>query len=1486
MAQHFGRRHNDGCGDGLFGPGISSVCRGGFDFTFLFEDSILNLLPAAGFALLAPLRIWQLAGRQDMVKRSRAVILALVASETAVLAFASVTRDKPSPIALPAAAVSLVASVELVALSHFEHCKSIRPSLLVCSFLAVTILLDVARVRSAWLQFHNTGWAACLVASLASKVIAFASESWEKRRWLLGESPSKESTSSPLGQALFLWLNELLVMGWQAVLKPGMLPAVDEKLDLENVHRKLQTSWLSVNHKRRNALILAMFQAFKFDILIVVAPRLCLIGLSLAQPFIIGQTVTFLEGESTASTNIGYGLLGAFVLVFIGIAISTALYQHLGYRVVTMLRGGLIMALYDQLLRLPNESATESSAMALMGTDAESFADYFHAAITDIWADVLQVSLAIYLLAHIVGAICIAPIVIAILFTWLSFRVGHMIAGRQRRWLDFTQKRVNFTTEVLGRIRDIRALGLIELFARDISDLRSQELNRSKAYRSVQSIKICLVQFSVNFPMILGQFAVFVAYGISAHVHGTAGLSVAETVTALSLINILLTPLRNLLHSIPDTFSAVTCLWRIQEFLLKVPREEKRLLPDHTVNKIMEIPRSKSISNKQLPQNDLELSQMTGPQGDESSFPAHSTAPAISMIDAAFGWDTTPIKTDVQDSPGTELVAFETPASGSLTFIVGPVGCGKSTLLKGVLGETSFLRGKVSLNTAEVAYCAQEPWIVNGSIFDNIVGMSNEHLDPNWYSAVTQACALDIDFSLLQRGDRTTVGDKGIKLSGGQKQRIALARAVYSRKSLVLLDDVLSGLDNTTRSNVFNRVCGPTGLLRQAGRTLVMTAAHPYGGQLAAADHVIVLGLGGKIQQQGTFQHLSQMNGPLAHIEYAEDSNSSETNGGGPESMDIIDGTSSNVGEEPEVESLRNPDWTVWKYYFSTMGWGNIALLCFFISIESGFGAFRYVWLTWWSASPDAASASHLGYWIGLYAAFAVLEASGLLVAIFWNWVVMVPAASARFHVAVLAATVGASTAFLAGGGTTGQLVNRFSGDMRLVDMMLPPSFIGVAFQLLATTAQAAVVIAAQPYLAPAIPFAAAALVLVQRFYLRTSRQLRLLEIEMKAPVFSHFIESLHGLVTIRAFGWEAAYRDRARGLLGVAQKPYYLLLSVQRWLVLVLNLVVAGVTILLVGLGIALRDRVNPGTMGVALVMMTSLTQLIAELIQAWTLLETSLGAITRIKSFSENTPQEATSSAPGVVVGEQWPPSGSINFQSTCAKHESSGVSVLRDINLSILPGQRVGICGRTGSGKSSLIMSLLRMLEIDAGRITIDGVDIAGVLPSLLRTRLTCVTQDPFIFPASVRRNIDPTGTSSDDDIIAALNTVGLWAVINERAKMNGSEADPLSVEMDQTFLSHGQGQLFSMSRALLRKSSILLLDEPTSRLDSETHDRVQAAIRSCFDSCTILMVAHRVESLLDLDYVAVMDGGKLVEYGAPASLLSDSDSAFARLYRSGE
>ncbi|KAJ5272465.1 hypothetical protein N7478_007590 [Penicillium angulare] len=1147
-----------------------------------------------------------------------------------------------------------------------------------------------------------------------------------------------------------------------------------------------------------------------------------------------------------------YGLLAATGIIFTGIAVFRASYEHLGYRAATMIRGGLMSLVFKHMMAQPLGSTDESRAMSLMGSDIEMLAEYFYSVACETWANVLQLALATWLLATEVGAVCVAPVIVAIAFTTSAFAMGNIVSSRQRDWLQATEKRITFTSSVMGSIRNVKFLGLSEIMSSKIEALRLEELVVSKRFRRIQSIRVCMI----NAPLAIGQLATLAAYAVVALLQGSGGLAVNQAITSLSLISLMITPLSYLMLAIPDTFSSIGCLYRIQDFLKSQKYIEKRLLPN-TLD-------SPSLLHETV--SGVELSTL--PQ----LLPIDNDV-VVSLENVIFSWKSP----STSETSGTSVKLRESP-TGNLVVLLGPVGSGKSTFLKGLAGETPVLSGELFVKYPDIAFCDDTPWLSNTSIQKNIVGEDSESdFDPDWYRTVVSACALDLDFMKMAAGDQTLVGSKGSNLSGGQRQRIAIARAAYARRRIACFDDVLSGLDNSTSRTVFNNVFGPAGLLRRLG-CIVFLATHSTF-CLPQADLIMVLGENGKVVKQGTYRQIQgEIKGSI-ETDYPQPSKmDNEVEGDENLNMPVEASTpSTNTASSTKARQRKSTELAVYKYYFSALGWSRVAILLLFTVTEASTSAFRYVWVSMWSSSSD--NASRLGYWLGMYGMLSVVQTVSLVLAVFWTWVVIVPFASRNLHTTVLRTCMSAPMSFLSNV-DSGDLITRFSQDMRLVDMILPRGFISTGLQLFGAIAQGATTIASLPYLAATLPLLIGLLYSIQKFYLRTSSQLRLLEIELKSPLYTHFMESLAGVNTIRAFGWTHHTTNRMLSILDTAQRPYYLLLCIQRWLSLVLNLIVAGITLLLVGLSIPLRSNMDPGLLGIALVMMMNLGLVLSELIQNWTLLETSLGAISRIKDFAEQTPREETQIASQTDSrATEWLTRGEIHFLDTSIAWNTVDPNpLLNKINIRIGAGEKFGLCGRTGSGKSTLALSLLRLNEIVSGQILIDGQDIASMSRFSIRDQISCLSQEPFIFQGTVRENLDPQGKSSSSQIVDALHSVGIWSIL---AASECLTEEILNTKLDESILSQGQKQLFCLARALLKKSKVLILDEPTSSLDPETDAKVQNVIREVFSGCTVIMVAHRIHTLLDFDQVAVLHSGQIVEMGHPHDLLGNPAAEFTKL-----
>jgi ABC-type multidrug transport system fused ATPase/permease subunit len=466
-----------------------------------------------------------------------------------------------------------------------------------------------------------------------------------------------------------------------------------------------------------------------------------------------------------------------------------------------------------------------------------------------------------------------------------------------------------------------------------------------------------------------------------------------------------------------------------------------------------------------------------------------------------------------------------------------------------------------------------------------------------------------------------------------------------------------------------------------------------------------------------------------------------------------------------------------------------------------------------------------------------------------------------------------------------GSLINRFSQDMELVDMELPVSLIHTVLMTFVLTAQTLVIVSTAKFAGAALPFTILAAYMTQKYYLRTSRALRFLDIEAKSSLFNHFLETHGGLVTIRAFNWTHDYLRGNADHINVSQRPAYLLLSVQRWLGLVLDLLVGGIAVILAAVAVKTRGQVHAGLMGLALLNIVGFSSTLKQLITNWTLLETSTGAISRIRTFTRTVEseeqylnQDQNLQMVPCPPPLYWPRNGAISFNSVTASYAPHSQPILQGINLHIRSGQRVGIVGRSGSGKSSLVACLCRMMNLHSGNITIDGVDTSTLSPEDIRLSLNVLPQRPFLIPGTLRDNVDPLGQASDDDVIEALHLVRLWETVFQDLP------DGIDSPMPGQMLSHGQKQLLCLARALLRArhSPVLVLDEATSSVDLETEHRMQELIDEQFKGKTVIAIAHRLDTILDFDAVVVMDGGRIAEWGEPRSLLT-RDSLFNSLYR---
>ncbi|KAJ5738060.1 ABC transporter integral membrane type 1 [Penicillium malachiteum] len=778
----------------------------------------------------------------------------------------------------------------------------------------------------------------------------------------------------------------------------------------------------------------------------------------------------------------------------------------------------------------------------------------------------------------------------------------------------------------------------------------------------------------------------------------------------------------------------------------------------------------------------------------------------------------------------------------------------KNFSLKIMRGTSSLLVGPVGSGKTVVA-----------KFFDSfrnvIIGPSN--FDEIWYREVINACCLDTDISLLPQQDTTTVGSKGVSLSGGQRQRIALARAIYSRKHLLLLDDITSGLDNTTESQVLERILGRDGICRRYGLTVVL-ATHKIKFKLLA-DTVIKIDPEGSTVKVQCSDRISSSPGGDFQVE--QDLTSIV-----PGLTTLEEEGTGNVNELSDL-SRRVGDFSLYVLYAKEMRLCHIILFVFASIGFCFFSSFPNIWLEWWSEEQIEYPGHSSTRYIAGYAGFGV-SSTVCFFLVYWIFMVeSVPHTSVRLHRRLLNIVTAAPLSNLVSI-DTGVLLNHFTQDLSLLDMRLPGAMIQVLDGALDAIAEFVLIAESSPWTALTFPPLFLILYALQKFYLNTSRQIRYLDLEAKSPLLSSFLETCEGISTIRGFGWQGNFRQRNMHLTHESQKPFYLMYSIQFWLTLMLNLLVMGIVVVLVTVAVQLRGT-SGGALGVALNNVSAISSTLTYVIQAWTSLETSMGALARLKSFEAETPSEHLPRECNIPASP-WPSEERIEFVDVSLSYRADMDPVVRGINLTISPGTKIGICGRSGSGESSLSLGLLRLNNITKGRILVEDLDISQIPRETIRQNIAALPQDPLILPGSIRTNIDPLKAHDDQQIISTICRVGL-------SNWFSPQESGLDSVINQETLSAGQQQLITFARILLKPnaSSIRLFDEVTSMVDVETEATMMRLIREEFEGCTVIAVAHRLKTILDFDQVLVMDDGVFVESGNPAELLQDSESWFSRL-----
>ncbi|XP_029448719.1 multidrug resistance-associated protein 7-like isoform X2 [Rhinatrema bivittatum] len=781
---------------------------------------------------------------------------------------------------------------------------------------------------------------------------------------------------------------------------------------------------------------------------------------------------------------------------------------------------------------------------------------------------------------------------------------------------------------------------------------------------------------------------------------------------------------------------------------------------------------------------------------------------------------------------------------GTLLGVVGKVGCGKSSLLAAITGELNRKDGYVYALHLEQGFglVAQEPWIQFATIRENI--LFGRVYNARFYQEVIEACALADDLKILPAGDQTTVGEKGVTLSGGQKARVALARAVYQNKEIYLLDDPLAAVDADVASHIMEKCI--LGILGQKTRILCTHRLEV----LDKAD-LLVLMDEGKIVQTGT---------PSEILLLAE---------AAPKRRD--------QGRRQRKASRNISDWWLSNWISNLEKRGNSSLsdLSPRLLLLSPGSLMSPITLV---RHSEQNSSSDIHFYLTVYGSIAVANSVFTALRAFLFACGTIRAATV-IHNRLLRRVLKATVTFF---DTTpmGRIINRFSSDLYCIDDSLPFILNICLANVFGLLGMVVIISYGLPWIILVMVPLAALYFYIQRYYRHTSRELKRLYSITLSPIYTHFSETLTGLHTIRATRAADRFERENEVRLERNQRCLFISNTAMQWLDIRLQMI--GVVVVTAIATIAIvqhqRESGDPGLVGLALSYALSVTNLLSGLISSFTQTETMLVSVERAQEYSTELPKEREQET--IQVAPDWPSEGHVEFRNVGLAYRAGLPNALDGVNFTIAPGEKVGIVGRTGSGKSTMFLALFRMMELNGGQILIDNVDIRLVALEKLRSKLAIIPQDPFLFSGSVRENLDPWGRHVDVELEQVLEQVHLKEAIT---RMGGLDCQ---VGERVRSLSVGQRQLLCLARALLTQGKLLCIDEATASVDQKTDHLLQQTIRERFAEKTVLTIAHRLNTVMDSDRVLVMEAGRAVELDSPRVLCNNPESSFYRLIQSGE
>ncbi|KAL2137148.1 hypothetical protein VTI74DRAFT_7695 [Chaetomium olivicolor] len=1473
-----------------------------YDFTPCFIDVWVATVAAFGIFMGAIAVWWLLKKRQptpvskDWHFWTKQTLLGLIIADVAVqLAFQIVSyRDIwYGDFRVYTTAATILSLFVIFAIQWLEHSRLRNANgvvLFYWLFLLIALAVKLRSLISQQIYATSLPYFVTFCVGFGLSVVEFFVEwLWPKKNStysaLVDEEECPVEYATVFSLLTFSWMTPLMKYGYSTFLTEEDLWGLSKKDSTKNTGEAFEKAWQhELEHRKHPSLWRALFGAYGGPYMLAAVFKIGNDISQFTQPqllrFLISFVGSYREGQEPQPIIQGAAI--ALAMFAVAVFQTTMIHQYFQLAFVTGMRikGGLTSSIYKKALKLSNEgrsSKTTGDIVNYMAVDAQRLQDLTQFA-QQIWSAPFQIIICMVSLYQLVGWSMLAGIGVMIIMIPINGMIARIMKNLQKQQMKNKDARSRLIAEIVNNMKSIKLYAWGAAFMNKLNYIRNdQELKNLRKIGAGQAFAN-FTWSSTPFLVSCSTFAVFV-------LTTNRPLTTDIVFPALALFNLLTFPLAVLPMVITSVIEASVAVGRLTSYLTA-----EEIQPEAVVVK----PAAEAM-------------------GEET----------VQIRDGSFSWNRHENKTVLKD------INFSAH-KGDLSCIVGRVGAGKSSLLQSILGDLFKVKGEVTVH-GTVAYVAQSPWIMNATVRENII--FGYRYDSNFYEKTVKACALLDDFAQLPDGDETVVGERGISLSGGQKARVALARAVYARADVYLLDDCLSAVDSHVGRHIIDNVLGPKGLLSSKTRILA-TNSIPV---LVESDYISML-KDGEIVEKGTYRQLMAMKGMVFDLiktsgqnESGSSSSAASPSGSDSETSTVIEGTSTSQEKEEleeaqeglgTLQSIRpgpslhsqpkprtgsmatlrrasaasfkgprgklhdeeNPSktrqakehseqgkvkWSVYAEYAKTNNIYAVAVYLIALIAAQTAQIAGNVWLkNWAERNTEAGSNPNIGKYLGIYFVFGIGAAALTVVQTLILWIFCSIEASRKLHERMATAIFRSPMSFF-DVTPAGRILNRFSSDIYRVDEVLARTF-NMLFNNLAKSGFTLVVISmtVPPFIALIVPLSAM-YIWIQRYYLRTSRELKRLDSVSRSPIYAHFQESLGGISTIRAYRQQDRFELENEWRVDANLRAYFPSISANRWLAVRLEFL--GAIVILAAAGfcvifVANHSPLSEGWVGLAMSYALQITTSLNWIVRQTVEVETNIVSVERVLEYAR-----LPSEAPEIIHRSRppvsWPSRGEVEFHNYSARYREGLDLVLKNINLDIKSHEKIGVVGRTGAGKSSLTLALFRIIEPDTGHISLDGLNTSTIGLLDLRRRLAIIPQDAALFEGTIRDNLDPGHVHDDTE---------LWSVL-EHARLKDQVASmegglEAKIHEGGSNLSQGQRQLVSLARAMLTPSNILVLDEATAAVDVQTDAMLQNTLRGpLFANRTIITVAHRINTIMDSDRVVVLEKGEVVEFDTPQELL---------------